>query len=558
MISIIIILIVVISITATFSYTMLTFNHNLTLLNSSKMADNELKLIKSRLIAKALPLDQDNYSMLAGTQYSNYNGLPKNLGLPLKNSEGFNYIYCPYNKNTLNASGKVVAIQQEDGSSYKINIQTINDKEYVVGSDSAPSFPENSNLKAIIISKFKNTNLNCKDIQYNNDDNIYFLPNAKITTIDEADLNAYYETFNLSSKTEQLTMSQENASSILSILKNDKSNKSYNIKLNSDVIVSQDYEIDRDSNKRSDILIDLNNFKLNGTKKLSFKNVDLTIKNNNDKNVPTEDMPLLSLTNVEFNLINAKIGALNTDNSIINIDNSLIYNTLIPKAIFAKNTKITMTGKNVFYGNAMKSNENAIDLYSSDFILSDGQILFGFYNSTPKTFLTLTNSTFTNYGLIEQLDSSNYPNIVINVDANSHLNLIGGVIKFLGKATYGSNIYPIELSGQLLTNKFDKTRSLIMMKNMSSHHAGIIEGVNGARMDLSYVDIGNNYFTGKNTIGTDGNGFSRISGSKEVNIYGRLSCWSGNIFKNIDGTANNLNSQSNNYNNFSNWNCRLK
>ena len=561
MISIIIILIIAISITAIFSYTMLTFNNNLSLLNDAKTNENELKIINKILITKAIAINgKENYSLPLGQNINGVNTFPSKIGLPLKNKKGFQYIYCPYSSNETTSSSKIIDVK-DDLTSYKVNIKTINGVDYVNGSDAPVSFANAPEISAIIISKNKDNKISCSDIKFSEDESTFYTKNAKVLVINKNQLKNYAYLSDLSSKTQLLDLTNSNFETYLNIIKNDTSNKSYILNLKEDIYLNKEFKIERNILKKAKIKINENNFSIYGSNELYFKNIMLEITGENTPSRPLKELVSINLNKVDLNLKTSKIGGIKSIDSKIDINNSIISNN--SDSIEFKNSKITIRGIVSFYQEKKASNENAIKLINSKIIIeNDSKMNFGFYNENPKDFLKLINSSLILYGDIIQLDTIKYPSEIIYIDSQSKLKLLGGKISLSGKMTKGTRSFPIKSEGLIYSGKQDNA-SEIILRTRDLNLLGIINVFNGASLELSNINIGKNGIVGKATIveqNKNGSlkGLYKITGSDNVNIYASTKCWNGNMFTNTDLSNAINNSKTDKPNNFSNWNCILK
>lgn len=141
MFAIIIMILVLISFVSIISYSILSFNHNLSVNNDSMTLDNELTLIKNTLISNARAIVSSNvYALPYGEDIaeSGSHRLPSGLGISQINHKGEYFQYCPFGVD--DSTTKEQAITQNDGSSYLAATTTINNIEYATHTDPAPSF----------------------------------------------------------------------------------------------------------------------------------------------------------------------------------------------------------------------------------------------------------------------------------------------------------------------------------------------------------------------------------------------------------------------------------
>lgn len=321
------------------AYNMMSLNHNLVVSAEADTIENELELIKTKLIKSALSIEgKDNYSLPFGLEAANKHGLPLGLGLPLRNISGYEYQYCPFSKNVEEGT---LTVSQNLGQNYTVNVKKINDIDYVVSSSTSLALTDAPAVAALIISKYDDTQVNCLDVKYDVNTAMFYLNNAKVkaVTFEEIEL---YNSFSLENDELLLNVDSSTANDVLALVENDSSNRSYKLNLLSNVVLNKDYEIKRD--ERAKVTIKTNGYALQGSS-ISFNNVDLNMYNNLKT---TRD----NLTNFDFanslvRLSNVSVGDVSITNTDALFSNVHLKNdTLHP--ITLMNSRLDIQGELLF------------------------------------------------------------------------------------------------------------------------------------------------------------------------------------------------------------------
>jgi hypothetical protein len=545
------------------SYNMMSVNHNLSVSSQMDTIDNELNIIKTKLIQSAKPIISSNdYALPYGEDFSasNEHRLPSNFGISLKNIKGHYYQYCPYGIDDGTATTEVVT--QNDGSSYGVLNSIIDGVKYTTHSNGFTLKSGAPDIQAFIISKFEDSNVKCSDILYDHDSSTYYLTTAKVAYITKEDVANYYSLQDLSGVIEEFNVDSSNINDIFSVIENDTSNKSYEISLNANVSLASQFNIERDKTKKTDFTIDLNGHELQGDN-LILKNVNAFIKGDSTTRTSTSGtLSGVSLVDSEISIENASIGGLVADNSNIVIENSTFNangnESNTNKSFDISNSTVLFRGNNFLKSNIV-GNENALlNLYNSKVDIANGSIVeLNRSGSAFKYMIDLNNSNLSIKGTItEKNTSKSQPkDKVVRVGSGSKLYLNGGSLNLLAKNTSGYDY--IMVQGELIT---EGSSNIINAKSQQSLHDFIV--VQGGGLSLQNVKIGSNGIVGNgSTIKDEGissnvNGAKFIFGDASADVYrSSTGCFEGNIFKNEDGTNNSSNSKSDKDNNMSDLDC---
>ncbi|ELA9813147.1 hypothetical protein QRL17_002861 [Vibrio parahaemolyticus] len=339
MIAIIIMIMMFLGFFIVVAYNMMSLNHNLVVSAEAETIENELEIIKTKLIKSALSIEgKDNYSLPFGLEAANKHGLPIGLGLPLRNISGYEYQYCPFSRNievgTLNVS-------QNIGENYTVNVKKINGIDYVVSSSESLALTGSPAVAALIISKYDDEQVNCLDVQYDLNTAQFFLNNAKVKSItfDEIEL---YNSFSLENDELLLNVDGSTGNDVLALVENDSSNRSYKLNLLGDVVLNKDYEIKRD--ERAKITIKTNGYTLQG-QSISFNNVDLNMYN--DAKTTSDNLTNFAFANSLVRLSNVSVGDLSISNTDTHFNNVHLKNdTLHPITLI--NSSLDIEGELLF------------------------------------------------------------------------------------------------------------------------------------------------------------------------------------------------------------------
>ncbi|HCM1568151.1 TPA: hypothetical protein N2955_000105 [Vibrio parahaemolyticus] len=339
MIAIIIMIMMFLGFFIVVAYNMISLNHNLVVSAEAETIENELELIKTKLIKSALSIQgKDNYSLPFGLDSGNKHGLPLGLGLPLRNISGYEYQYCPFSKNVEEGT---LSVSQNVGQNYSVNVKKINDIDYVVSSSTSLALPNSPSVAALIISKYDDEQVNCLDVQYDLNTAQFFLNNAKVKSItfDEIEL---YNSFSLENDELLLNVDGSTGNDVLALVENDSSNRTYKLNLLGDVVLNKDYNIKRD--ERAKITIKTNGYTLQASS-ISFDNVDLNMYN--DAKTTSTNLTNFDFANSLVRLSNVSIGDVSISNAEAHFNNVHLKNgTLHP--ITLMNSSLDIEGELLF------------------------------------------------------------------------------------------------------------------------------------------------------------------------------------------------------------------
>ncbi|ENQ8646690.1 hypothetical protein ACEQ8A_000294 [Vibrio fluvialis] len=339
MIAIIIIIMMFLGFFVVVAYNMISLNHNLVVSAEADTIENELEIIKTKLIKSALSIEgKDNYSLPFGLEAANKHGLPLGLGLPLRNISGYEYQYCPFSKNVEEGT---LSVSQNVGQNYTVNVKKINDIDYVVSSSTSLSLTGAPAVAALVISKYDDAEVNCLEVEYNLNTAQFYLNNAKVkaVTFEEIEL---YNSFSLENDELLLNVDSSTVSDVLALIENDSSNRSYKLNLLSNVVLNKDYEIKRD--ERAKITIKTNGYTLQG-QSISFNNVDLNMYN--DAKTTSDNLTNFDFANSQVRLSNVSIGDVSIANAEAHFNNVHLKNdTLHPITLI--NSSLDIEGELLF------------------------------------------------------------------------------------------------------------------------------------------------------------------------------------------------------------------
>ncbi|EOV0918072.1 hypothetical protein ACOLNO_000854 [Vibrio parahaemolyticus] len=339
MIAIIIMIMMFLGFFIVVAYNMMSLNHNLVVSAEADTIENELELIKTKLIKSSLSIQgKDNYSLPFGLDSGNKHGLPLGLGLPLRNISGYEYQYCPFSKNVEEGT---LSVSQNVGQNYTVNVKKINDIDYVVSSSTSLALPNAPAVAALIVSKYDDEPVNCFDVQYDVNTAMFYLNNAKVKSITFEEIELY-NSFSLENDELLLNVDGSTVSDVLSLVENDSSNRSYKLNLLGDVVLNKDYNINRD--ERAKITIKTNGYTLQG-QSISFNNVDLNMYN--DAKTTSDNLTNFVFANSLVRLSNVSVGDVSISNTDAYFNNVHLKNdTLHPITLI--NSRLDIQGELLF------------------------------------------------------------------------------------------------------------------------------------------------------------------------------------------------------------------
>ncbi|HFQ5242566.1 hypothetical protein HJ039_02385 [Vibrio parahaemolyticus] len=339
MIAIIIMIMMFLGFFIVVAYNMMSLNHNLVVSAEADTIENELELIKTKLIKSSLSIQgKDNYSLPFGLDSGNKHGLPLGLGLPLRNISGYEYQYCPFSKNVEEGT---LSVSQNVGQNYTVNVKKIDDIDYVVSSSTNLSLPNAPTVAALIISKYDDEQVNCLEVQYDVNTAQFYLNNAKVKSITFEEIELY-NSFSLENDELLLNVNSSTVSDVLALIENDSSNRSYKLNLLSNVVLNKDYEIKRD--ERAKITIKTNGYALQG-QSISFNNVDMNMYN--DTKTTSDNLTNFAFANSLVRLSNVSVGDVSISNTDAYFNNVHLKNdTLHPITLI--NSRLDIQGELLF------------------------------------------------------------------------------------------------------------------------------------------------------------------------------------------------------------------
>ncbi|HCH0088962.1 TPA: hypothetical protein NKB29_004612 [Vibrio parahaemolyticus] len=339
MIAIIIMIMMFLGFFTVVAYNMISINHNLVVSAEAETIENELELIKTKLIKSALSIQGKGiYSLPFGLDSGNKHSLPLGLGLPLRNISGYEYQYCPFSKNIEEGT---LSVSQNVGENYTVNVKKINDIDYVVNSSASLALPNAPTVAALIISKYDDEQVNCFEVEYDLNTAQFYLNNAKVKSITFEEIELY-NSFSLENDELLLNVDSSTVNDMLALVENDTSNRSYKLNLLGDVVLNNDYEINRD--ERAKITIKTNGYALQG-QSISFNNVDLNMYN--DAKTTSDNLTNFDFANSQVRLSNVSIGDVSIANAEAHFNNVHLKNdTLHP--ITLMNSSLDIEGELLF------------------------------------------------------------------------------------------------------------------------------------------------------------------------------------------------------------------
>ncbi|EMI4513197.1 hypothetical protein V6560_000686 [Vibrio parahaemolyticus] len=441
MIAIIVMIMIFLSFSIVVSYNLMSVNHNLVISADIEQMDQELRVIKQKIIKSAIPiLSSNQFALPFGQSLSNEHRLPENLGIPLINNKGHYYQYCPYGLDD-DGSSMTAKVYQNDGSFYEAETTEINGVEYAVKSNSPPVNVGAPNVAAFVISKFESAKVSCSDIKYDSDSNAFYLTTAKVLAITTDEIQAHNE-LDLSDTSFSLNLDNESASTILSVIENDTSNRSYVLMLNENVSLTQDHLINRDS--RTDISLNLNGYSLSN-QTLEFDNVDLDIYSNSLKLNPSATH--IEANNSDLRLIKVSFGGLTASNS----------------EVYAEDT----------FTNVQFAHH--INLVNSRLTLSD-KLQFNVSNSFTSLFNLVGSELLVNADIKEKTATSKGDSI-FKIDTGSKVHLHQASLTIFNAMASGSNI--VDVKGKFTTSSSGNTFTMSNTANVQN-----IINVDGGELHL--------------------------------------------------------------------------
>ncbi|HHG3254997.1 TPA: hypothetical protein ACPVYA_002290 [Vibrio parahaemolyticus] len=339
MIAIIIMIMMFLGFFIVVAYNMMSLNHNLVVSAEAETIENELEIIKTKLIKSALSIEgKDNYSLPFGLEAANKHGLPLGFGLPIRNISGYEYQYCPFSRNIEEGT---LSVSQNVGQNYTVNVKKINDIDYVVSSSTSLALPNAPAVAALIISKYDDEQVNCFDVQYDVNTAQFYLNNAKVKAITFEEIELY-NSFSLENDELMLNVDSSTVNDVLSLVENDTSNRTYKLNLIGNVVLNKDYNIKRD--ERAKITIKTNGYALQG-QSMSFDNVELNMYN--DSKTASDNLTNLDFANSVVRLSNVSVGDLSISNTDTHFNNVHLKNdTLHPITLI--NSKLDIEGELLF------------------------------------------------------------------------------------------------------------------------------------------------------------------------------------------------------------------
>lgn len=574
MFAIIIMIIVLISFVSIISFSIISFNHNLSINNDAMALDNELTIIKQTLISHAKPiLSSTDYALPYGTDIPE-NGnhqLPSGLGIPLINKKGLSIQYCPYGVN--DSTVKSESVTQNDGSSYNVKTTNINGVNYVTHSNPPVSLTGSPEIQGIIISKINNNEVLCDDILYNTNTGVFYSKEAKVSVITKNEISNYFRLNNLSGVQEEVSIDSSNFQDTIEMINNDLSNKEYNIIMDENITLTANYSIEREFNKKSNITINTGSYAFLGNYSLTFSNVNLLVKGTTSAPTTSSTYSRYILNDSDVSIDNTVIGGVEINSSNVKFSGSSVYSNLTQKTFKAYNSNFIFDGENKIFVNNSLTYNSILDLNSSNAMFNSGSNLtFTLMKNNPLHLIDLKNSNVKLYGKITQDVVSYNKNALKPIRINSKSNLyLNGAEIYLEGNPYSSGHSMIEVKGVLSSggeyNNPAANRSYITINN-NNNVSSLISVSNGGQLLLD------NIYIGQKKDGTRGayvspmikeeaftytiNGASLLSGDNSVDVFhSSYNCWSGNSFENVDGLAkaNSNVSSSDKINNVSAWEC---
>ncbi len=565
MIAIIIMVIMLISFTSIISYNLLSFNHNITLNNETEIVKEELVMIKKSLIVNAKAITENGiYALPYGINDAteNIHRLPENIGVPLKNIKGYYFQYCPFGIN--DETPKNSSVITNPSGSYNVNTTTFDGREYVTHSDPAPNeniTNDNLIISALIISKFDDLQVNCTDVEYDENSNKYYLLNAKVETVSLGDIKNHYLFSDLSGQTDNYDVGSENASEIFNTLSNDVSNKTYQINLTEDISLNGVYDIHKIPAKSSNVIISTNGNNILGNGTLNFSNTNIYMLGNGADSTITSELVGLNVENSSITIEKANFGGIVSNNSDIIIEDSAIITNNSQRALSIYDSRLKIKGDVFAIGNDDNNDSSFVELSKSDMVINKNAHLKLRIDYKGQYYLfDLKKSNLFVSGNITELDSSKHSRTTFFIGAGSQMHLDGANISTKGQGYSGGSLYEYEVEGLLSAGSKTTPYSTISMRDDQNKN-GIIKVLNGGSLSFDNIGIG---LTGKNGNYTiqegyhsgAGNGASMLAGDDSVSVGKGIGCWIGHSFEDITGIVNTSRSASVKENNTSNWICQ--
>ena len=551
MIATIIMVIMFLGFAAMITFNVMSFNHNISVSSEINIMDNELKIIKQKLIVDAKPIaGSDEYALPYGTTSTTNHNLPTHLSLAQTNFKGYDFLYCPY--GVVDSTIKDKTVNQNNGGSYNVKNIDVNGVEYTAYSDAPVSFSGSPEVNAFIVSKFEDIDFNCSDILYDTNAATYYSKEVKVVTITKDEINDYFKLNDLSGVKEELSVNNLNITETLSVLENDESNKSYEITLSENVSLDRTFNIKKDLNKKNTIHFELGNYHLTGDHTFSVENANLSIQGNNN-NTPSETLAKIKVINSLINIDNATIGGLELVNATAKLSDFNIHSGDSQKTFNAIGSKIFTSGFSDISKDSNGSHD-VVTLKDSKFTNESGVLTIRGKNGSPNYGVALYNSNLSNYGTLDFTYTGGIPTNDIFIGNTSVVYVNGGTVNLSGKNS-DSGIF---VSGGTLSSE-----GSISNINIKASNVDHIIAIEGGSMIVDSLNVGSNGNRSKKetiseeTFSNNEVGINLIKGDN-VNIYGEINtCWTGDTFKNKDGSIKLelTNSGSDRTNNISNWDC---
>lgn len=570
MLATIIIVVILLSAVSVVSFNLLSLSFNINESNEATLSDSELTIIKQTIISNSKAIESESfYSLPYGSDDASNNRhlLPTEFGTPLMNVKGYYFQYCPYGID--DTTTKDTPVTESDGSFYYVKNSTLNDIDYTTHSEAAPT-PTDSpdSIRAIIISKIDSSEVLCDDVLYDINSGAYYMTDAKVSVITNAEINNYFRLNNLSGVQETLELDSTSVDTVFSTIQNDVSNKEYILSMTEDISLPSSYTISKDLNKRNKITIETNGFEFNGLNTLTFENLDLFILGDGATTETTPVYAKIFLDNVNAYFDNVNTGALDIESSNAVLNDTYIYSSSSQRTFISLNSEVLFSGTSYANVNNTVSNKAILEFKSSDVTFdesSDFYFLLNNYN--PKHLIELKNSNLNLYGNISQDTLSvKYPSVAIRINHGSKFYLDGGELELPGNP-YSQNP-SIEVEGELVSGGSTSSRSYINLAS-STNVSSLINIINGGSLKLDNIYIGqrsdgtdsaypSGYMIEESSFTYTNNGASLLVGDNSVNIYhSSKKCWNGETFDNVDDVAkvNSDISSSDKVNNISAWEC---
>ncbi|WP_434998852.1 hypothetical protein ACRZ5S_19865 [Vibrio scophthalmi] len=427
MIAIIVMIMIFLGFFTIISYNMLMVNHNLSVSSEMDSIDQELELIKKKLIKSAIPIiNQNEFALPFGTAMSKEHRLPNDFGIALRNVRGHYYQYCPYGLN--DGATKTETVHQNDGSSYAVSTTEIDGVDYATRSDLPPLNSGAPEVQAFIISKFEDSVVSCNDVKYDSDVGTFYLTNAKVKAITKDEIETY-NSLNLSDTSLSLNVDNTTAPTIFTLLENDKSNRGYLLNITDNLTLTNDYVISK--NGRTKVIINLNG-NLLSNQTLELENVDLDVYSSSLR-INTKATHF-ELNNSDIRFKNISFGGFTAKNSDVYLDN---------------------TFTNVYYA-------NHINLLNSRMKLSD-KLQFNVSNTFDAMFNLVGSELLINADIKERTATSKGYSI-IQIDAGSSVHMNNGSLTLYNAMERGSNI--VNVKGKFTTSNSGNTFAMTNTANV--------------------------------------------------------------------------------------------